>query len=326
MAVTQDVASKREINKIQFVCEEKSQDVIDDYNQDKTPSDIIPQLNRNGASGWPLLQVSLLSPVFDEGEISYTPALGGGKCHFGFIAAFQLAVLMSKMPGRVETSDGFNSHAVKAMMGEFTVTNKRLGMSIKQEIGAYGKMLNIDLPLDNIDANRALTTVFTDMRSVPFLHDKTMYMIDGWKGTTHSQEQIEDNLDSQIAIFHDGQIFVDFGQLLENSVKNDEVKAYFSNIFKVNEYLEFTKGKGTELDADDATSDIEDAHAAALAESGILTERYTDTPQSRLSGAELLNSESEEKPTQKHRRFRFFNVFKISHRRVQQPNALDFRV
>ena len=306
---------------VSFVSKEQMQNQITQYNQGKKLGDKIAPFNRNGQTGWPLLHWSLLSMEPSTEGLRYTPVLGGGKCHFGFIAAFNLAVMMTQMPGQVVTSTGFDPHDINLMMNEFSVSNRRFGITIMQESGAYGKLLSIQLPLGSNDANMAFTKVFRDMDHLAFLPGKSIFTIDDWNGTSYSLQEIQESINTEMAIFHEGQIYIDFGRLLDKGVRNDEVKAYFANMFKVDEFLALSKEHNhsdtAKIEPFSAiSSSLLDSHVKpALAENLFLARKAQYAP--------LLQSLGEyERRRKKEGRYLFFDVFHMGFERAKKLDAV----
>ncbi|MCW8400072.1 hypothetical protein OQJ26_14910 [Legionella sp. PATHC038] len=62
--------------------------------------------------------------------------------------------------------------------------------------------------------------------------------IDGWTDSEYTQKEIEEAINPEVAVFHNGQIFTDLGMLLEQKVKDPEVIALFKNLFKIEPFLE----------------------------------------------------------------------------------------
>ena len=60
--------------------EEKQIEALKTFNPNPKSPDVIPLVRRNLNTGWPLLQVSLYSPVGNDTSttVLYEPALGGG--------------------------------------------------------------------------------------------------------------------------------------------------------------------------------------------------------------------------------------------------------
>ena len=222
--------------------------LVGEYNQNKKSSEQIPLMSRNLTSGWPLLQVSLYSAAkTNDGSVRYEGVLGGGKCHFFFIGAFNLTCLISKVPGKIAINEERSSGPmdikllridnVECFLDSFDVHHKSMGMRIASKSGGYGKTLNVTVPEGNANAlERALHDIFLfafqtnkQLRDV-FLHGDQGY----------TAERIQSSINDNVAIFSSGQIFIDLGAFLKQAVRDQEITAFFSNVFKVEEFKRLT--------------------------------------------------------------------------------------
>ncbi|WP_115341260.1 hypothetical protein [Legionella parisiensis] len=203
---------------------------------------------RNYNSGWPLLQVSLFSIINDTADpIKYEHVLGGGNCHFFHIGAFNFASLLAKISGNMDIVTPYpitpKRELVKAdnvllFLREFSIHHKRLGIKISNKSNAYGRSLLVDLPIENAAKFRdALADSFSFALQKPF----SINAIGGMNDSVYTQKQIEEAINHQVAVFINGQIFIDLGMLLEQHVKDKEIVELFKHLFKVDAFLELKK-------------------------------------------------------------------------------------
>ena len=237
---------------VRFIEEEKQAEQISSYNEGKPGYQKIPLVARNLNSGWPLLQVSLLTAVAASSETKYEPVLGGGKCHYFNTVQFMLASLIAKVPGKVVMTasgmytaaapvsrDKINANNIELFLSEFNFSHA-CGISLSSEHGAYGVKSKACL---NGSENSELLHIINDANYFAFMSGKRpiadfgTYGTDGAKYTT---DEINDVLNHDVAIFKDGQIFVDLGRLLDNEKNGEELKDFFNNLFKVDEFKGFS--------------------------------------------------------------------------------------
>ncbi|WP_454781967.1 hypothetical protein [Legionella sp. WA2022007384] len=227
--------------------EEEQAPILSQYNKTQTDKNKIPQLLRNYNSGWPLLQVSLLSLNDTLEPAKYEHVLGGGTCHFFYIGAFNFASLLTKIPGDmdIETPDSTASkrELVKAdnvllYLKAFSILHKKFNIKITSTSGGYGKTLIVELPIGNAER---LRNALIDSLSFALRKPSLIRAIGGWNDSGYTQKYIEDAINPEVAIFINGQIFIDLGMLLKQIVKDKEVTSLFKHLFKVNEFLELKK-------------------------------------------------------------------------------------
>ncbi|KTD78575.1 hypothetical protein [Legionella waltersii] len=226
-----------------FCSEEAQATKIETYNQDKPRLERIPLVPRNLKTGWPLLQVSLLTPTLLDTQ-KYEQALGGGKCHYFFIAAFNFACLLAQLPGFVNVKgkqdNQIDPKRLKAdnaalFLDAFNVHFMHLGITIISESGAYGKTLEVTT--EPPEAAGALREGLWSAESFAFKSKKVINSIADWKDEPLlSESDINQRLDPEVAVFANGQIFVDLGMFLDRRVKNAQFKELLEAIFKVNEF------------------------------------------------------------------------------------------
>jgi hypothetical protein len=222
---------------------------LEDYNQHHNKACRIPSLLRNQRSGWPLLTVSMFSKTMDD---KFTPALGGGKCHFFYIAAFNLASLINTVSDKVVVTDGRgvvhascpSADTVRPFVDCFKIQFTLVGITIEQSSNSYGKLLKTTLQdiLDTEDFEGALSSAFryATKRGCDILS------VDQWGQTTYSEKQIKEALNSH-AIFYQNQVYVDFGALLNHFDVGDKIIELFENLFKVEQFNNLVKRKKTSL-------------------------------------------------------------------------------
>lgn len=232
---------------IKFLPETAQKNVVLNYNESKTKFEKIPLVPRNAATGWPLFQVSLFSPLNDQ---KYGLVLGGGKCHYFHIGAFNLASLLTKIPGAMEIEGNYQEKKdrvqlkadnVAMFLETFAVEHRSLGIKIDSKAGRYGKVLSIKCPEgDPIKLAEALEAVFS------FCVKKKSGLIDigtSWgeeQDTIFTEEQIRSGINENTAIFSEGQIFVDLGKFLQQAVADEDLEGYFKGVFKVDEFCALT--------------------------------------------------------------------------------------
>lgn len=226
-----------------FFSEQDQQAILVAHNHAKPRTKTIPLVDRNAQTGWPLLQVSLFTPSVADTQ-RYEHALGGGKCHYFYIGAFNFASMIAKVPGKMTVTGNYEAPKdvndlkidnVAMFLEKFSVHHHVLGLKITSESGAYGKTLDVICPEGNPDKLRqGLDYSFSfAMRS-----GAKMTSIGAWKDSPSlSKEEIQDGINEEVAIFSGGQIFVDLGEFLEQKVKDPELKEYFKTIFKVDEFV-----------------------------------------------------------------------------------------
>ncbi|PWY55172.1 hypothetical protein DGG96_13405 [Legionella qingyii] len=232
---------------IHFFSEEEQAPILHHYNETQTKKNKIPHLLRNYNSGWPLLQVSLFSLNDTVDPIKYEHVLGGGTCHFFYIGAFNFASLLTKIPGNMEIiiphpippqREQIKADNVLLFLKAFSIHHKKLGIKIISTSGGYGKNLTIELPVGNAEQLRnALSASF----SFALKEHASIKAIGLWEDSDYTQKQIEDAINPEVAVFINGQIFIDLGMLLKQTVKDKEINLLFKYLFKVNAFLELTK-------------------------------------------------------------------------------------
>src|SRR3990167_2220286 len=243
MTISRNVSSAP----IVFYSAEEQQPVLTVYNQQypgtgKAIGKAIPIVPRNFNSGWPLLQVSLYSPVGEGEALKYECVLGGGDCHYFLIGAFSLACLLTSIPGKKEMFVGdrvippeqWHLGVVEQFLYEFSFCHPGLGIKIiSKGGGGYGKTLQVTVPSSGGEALMPkLTSVFSFAVPRGEITD-----IPGWPhDLQYTPVQISQAINPDVAIFHSGQIFVDLGLLLDK-VGDTELKELFERIFNVAGFL-----------------------------------------------------------------------------------------
>lgn len=232
--------------------EEEQNSYLNEYNKDKKRFERIPLITRNYETGWPLLQVSLFTPTVSEIPM-YEHALGGGKCHYFYIGAFNFACLLAKIPGKMEILGSYGHKAepehlkvdnVGMFLDGFVFHHKAIGIKISSESGAYGKTLTVECPEGD---SSKLREALDDSFSFALKKGAQMSAVGGWRDSPAlSASAIKDSLDDDVAVFSNGQIFVDLGQLIDRVVKDPEIKEYLATVFRVNEFLDL-KNKNSEF-------------------------------------------------------------------------------
>ncbi len=227
--------------------EEEQVHILSHYNETQTERNKIPQLLRNYKSGWPLLQVSLFSLNDTMDPLKYEHVLGGGICHFFYIGAFNFASLLTKIPGNMDIITPYpitqKKELVKAdnvllFLKAFSIHHKKLGIKITSTSGGYGKNLTVELPEGNADE---LRDALADSFSFALKGRAPIKSIGGWNDSGYTQKQIEEAINTDVAVFINGQIFIDLGMFLKQTVKDKEVSTLFKFLFKVDAFLALKK-------------------------------------------------------------------------------------
>lgn len=223
------------------ICDEDSQEkALNLFNQNKKASERIPLLIRNLKSGWPLLQVSLFTPTNTN---LFTHALGGEKCHFFFVGAFNFGVLLTKIPGLIKFNGEevpkkdvykeINIGRVSSFLDSFKIEHASLNISVSSTTGTYGKSIKITAPFKK---KQLLESALSKPLEFALKPKEKLYAIGTYTDHEYTKEDIEEKLDPDVAIFYEGQVFIDLGCFLEQTV-NQEIKDFFHNAFKVDKFL-----------------------------------------------------------------------------------------
>jgi hypothetical protein len=278
---------------VTYLSEEDQVASLKIYNRDKKIHGIIPLIQRNPKTGWPLLQVSLFSPSINDTE-RYEHVLGGGNCHYFYIGPFNFACALAKVPGKMEISgnhgqaisrEQLNAGNVGLFLHEFRIKHQLTRTTIASSTGAYGKTLNVECPLGN---SSRLQSALQDNAFFFFAFKRDFFKtggpisdIGGWVDVPgYTESDIRERVNDEVAVFAGGQLFVDLGAFLERKVKDEEITEFFKHVFKVDEFLTL-KDVHPELDGSPSTITVDDA----LGSKSILTE--TPTPASPASNNEL---------------------------------------
>jgi hypothetical protein len=227
---------------IQFIDQDTQSTHLAEYNATKKRKmEKIPSFPRNAQSGWPLLQVSLYTPDFSQGSLKYLPALGGGKCHDFELAAFFFAKMLTELPGKVEASESLKTGNLDAIItfngGRYEVEHIDNGISVVSKSGGYGYRAT-EIKVSDGDGH-ALKNGLLGAHKFASKNKKwggDFGTFDRGFEPSRTETDLRKLLDPEVAIFHDGQIFVDLGALLDNVVKDDSIKETLATIFKVNEF------------------------------------------------------------------------------------------
>ena len=231
---------------------------VNAYNANvKKYQDKIPLMQRNIHTGWPLLQVSLYTPTEDAHPVKYQHALGGGKCHYFYIGAFNLAHLLTKIPGTITvtkslkqkqaTKEEVRADRVDEFLEGFKIHHKGIAMTISSTAGQYGKMLKVTIPIGaDKEETRKLSKLLQGALEHPLAYaakPKSKFRtIGGWHDApAQTETEIQAQIKNEVATFANGQIFIDFGSFLNEKVADEQIIEYFTAIFKVDEFLELQK-------------------------------------------------------------------------------------
>ena len=237
---------------------------ISTYNEENLPLKKIPIVARNGKTGWPLLQVSLFAEqgVDASGEPLYGHVLGGGDCHRFNIGAFFLATLLMSVPGGIQLNvddgprrkragvgvDLFTADHVGSLLHGYRFEHLKYKVSISSVPG-YGAARNLEVGLPTGLSPRlasALGSAFhRALRSdlARPIQDMAMGLMGFFDERSfrpyrpYTETELRDAVNKEIAIFSEGQIYIDLGFLLKDLVEDPEITELFSHLFKVEEYL-----------------------------------------------------------------------------------------
>ena len=232
---------------VRFLSENSQKTLLERHNEGKKRFEKIPLIQRNLLTGWPLLQVSLFSPSTNDTQI-YEHALGGGKCHFFYIGAFNLACALAKIPGPMEITAGYGQTATREQLtadnvglflNSFSIKHQAINTTIASDSGAYGKTLTVTCSEgDSSKLQHALYDVF--MFAVK--KGSAITDIGAWKDIPgYTESDIREKINDDVAVFAEGQIFVDLGEFLEQQVKDKDITDFFKQLFKVDEFLALKK-------------------------------------------------------------------------------------
>ncbi|WP_203110779.1 hypothetical protein [Legionella bononiensis] len=226
-----------------FLSENVQASLLESHNKGKRRFEKIPLIQRNSTTGWPLLQVSLFSPSTNDTQ-RYEHALGGGKCHFFYIGAFNLACALAKIPGPMEITAGYGQTAkreqliadnVGLFLDSFSIKHQGINTTIASDSGAYGKTLTVQCPEG--DSSKLQFALF-DVFRFAVKKGSTISDIGLWKDVPgYTEREIRENINDDVAVFAEGQIFVDLGEFLEQQVKDKDITEFFKHLFKVDEFL-----------------------------------------------------------------------------------------
>ena len=230
-----------------FIAENDQTKNINGYNQGKPGHRRIPLVPRNLNTGWPLMQVSLFTAAEITGETRYEPVLGGGRCHYFDMGLFMLASLLSKVPGKVQMvaagmhtdsvqvpRDKINADNITAFISNFSFSHG-VGIALSASHGPYGLIIKTSWKGEENEELHSIENYAYDFAISPGKHianfgtykkNEKIYTI----------EEINNALNHRVAIFKNGQIFVDLGMLLDSEKDGRELKDFFNNIFKVDEF------------------------------------------------------------------------------------------
>jgi len=232
---------------VSFISEEEQTEKLSSHNHGKPGHKRIPLVPRNLKTGWPLMQVSLLTAAETTGEIRYEPVLGGGRCHYFDMGIFMLASLLSKVPGKVQMiaagmhndsatvpREKINADNITAFLSNFNFSHA-IGINLSVFHGPYGLVIEANW---NNEANRELHNIANGAYDFAIAPGKNISNFGTYRKNekTYTTEEITDALNNEIAIFKNGQIFVDLGNLLDSEKNGKELKEFFKNIFKVDEF------------------------------------------------------------------------------------------
>ena len=230
---------------------------VADYNRDQSMQNVIPLLYRNQDTGWPLLQVSLFYAKSSGEQETYENVLGGGKCHAINQAMFNFAGILSQIPGKKEilsasglrhqlkplAEEKFNVYHIEHLLHGFEILFKHLGIKITHKQGSYGTIDQISFHNDEDFSDLDVETLNTAIRSsfeyaMREQYHRMVFDFGNYQSFEgYTLEQIENELNKDVAIFMQGQIWIDLGMFLNHFHVSEPMIQYFSDLFKVNQIL-----------------------------------------------------------------------------------------
>ena len=229
--------------------EDTQRELLTAYNNTLPKDGRIPLIPRNVDTGWPLLQVSFLSPSMRvQGE--YEPALGGGKCHSFHVEAFNFSALLTKISGPIEIigdhgqkidKKNFSIDSVHKFMKTFHMQHKGIGFMIDSNAGGYGRSLTIEqCPAGDADKFAVCLERCADFA---YRLGCELPLIGPWdRGLnipSYTEADIISRINPDVAVVVGGQVFIDLGKFLQQKVQDEELMDYLQTIFKVDEFLAF---------------------------------------------------------------------------------------
>jgi hypothetical protein len=224
---------------VYFLSETSQQEILSSYNQTKRKFEKIPLLARNANTGWPLLQVSMYSPLEADPQ-KFEPVVGGGTCHSFMTAAFNFACLLTNIPGVMIIQAGrrgenkekkhLKADNVAMFIDGFRVEHRNLEIKISSVAGIYGKNLEIECGHGNTDKlNDALWEGFDfSLKPGAVIHNFGSY----WDEYFTAQA-IKAGINDAVAVFSEGQIFVDIGKLFDEYAVDPNIISFFERVFQV---------------------------------------------------------------------------------------------
>lgn len=235
--------------------EEKQIEAIQRFQPNPKSHEVIPLVRRNLNTGWPLLQVSLYSPVVSDTSttVLYEPALGGGKCHSINIGVFSFACLLSKIPGPMNTTlprqkkvarDSLRLEKISTFLHGYTACHLTSGITISSRSNGYGYQVVVETAQGD---SQLLSYHLTRLFQFGLKDDSITNFAETLVEFNYTQSQIESALNPERAIFSNGQIYIDFGKFLTEVVQAKELVEYFEEIFKVNQFRACMLGTTPEI-------------------------------------------------------------------------------
>lgn len=217
---------------------DNEQNFIEEHNAKLTPKQQIPIVPRNQTTGWPLLQVGMLTHVV--GSDNYGTVVGGEKCHSFNFPHYFLALLLTKLHvGKLKESD--IAQDLGSQMGKYgnrySVMREtpNLEVTVKSVMGYPSYQCHI--------VGQDLSALFMKTKSIYFKQEINFFSYNdpnryGEIEESYSEKQILDAIDPNFAIFHNGQVFVDLGKFLEGEKVDKEVIELFESLFQVKAFKE----------------------------------------------------------------------------------------
>ena len=237
--------------------EEEQVDLLENYNRDKKKHEVIPLMPRNLNTGWPLIQASLFSVDPDDSE-QYIPILGGGRCHDMNIGTFNFATLLAKLPGPmdIEIADELSTdqisikkellrpECIEMFLSGYSAHHKTTGITITSYKGMYGPEVNIVVPEGN---SKSLGDKLGFLFQFAIRSDDStdsMNFAEYSTSINFTSSHIQSVVKRDVAIFSNGQIYIDLGEFLKTSGIDSEAMEYLNAVFGVDSLQMLLKSKG----------------------------------------------------------------------------------
>ncbi|RDI46883.1 hypothetical protein [Aquicella lusitana] len=214
------------------------QPYVEEHNQSNPRMDEkIPLVPRNKSSGWPLLQVGMLTMT---SENAYTPVLGGGKCHYISFGHYFLALLLNTVYAKktVMCLEDSIQKQIERQSGKFSIAVKGF-ITIRGSSSGYGRQYEVMADEELKDGLGNINKILYKLgkHAAPSI----LFMTDSFNpadDSLYTAAQIREAINPKLAVFHNGQVFADLEQVLVLAGVDDEVMAFFRFLFQVKRFNE----------------------------------------------------------------------------------------